>query len=109
LATAGAALALAITSPALAQYADEFGDVTFELTVPANTRAELYLGREPTLLLICLVDGPRATIDISSERASRAVLERDECVLVSEREVYATVPAGDAAATLTVRVILRQR
>jgi hypothetical protein len=95
-----------LAAPALAEYTDETGDVMWELSVPAGSRAEVYLGREPTLLLICLQGGTRASIDISSERGNRAVLERDECVLVSEREVFASVAAGDGAATVSVRVIV---
>lgn len=92
-----AALALATAAPAQ--------DAEFFLEIPSNTRTEVYLGREPVLLLVCLVGGTRAVIDISSERASRVVLERDECVLVSEREVYATVQQGDGAAEISVRVV----
>jgi hypothetical protein len=103
------ALAIAlIPLPASAEYTDETGDVLYELTVAAGTRAEVYLGREPTLLLICLQGGTRVSIDISSERGSRAVLERDECVLVSEREVFASAATGDGAATVSVRVILQR-
>jgi hypothetical protein len=100
---AGAALAL--PSSALAQDYEESagGDPVFYLQIPANSRAEVFIGREPILLLVCLVGGSRATIDISSERVSRSVLEREDCVLVSEREVFAT--AGDSEAEIRVRVL----
>jgi hypothetical protein len=100
-----AALGAALILSALPAAAQDGGseDPEFYLEIPANTRAEVYIGREPILLLICLVGGSRATIDIASERVSRAVLERDECVLVSEREVFATASDGEAA--VQVRVI----
>jgi hypothetical protein len=96
----GLALAALAATPSAAQEAQW---PSFVLEIPANRRSPVYVGREPQLLLVCLVGGTRVTLDISSERTSRIVLERDDCVFVSEREVFATAAQADGAAAISVQ------